>query len=160
MHPTLEDNSTITVSGKQINWHQNYPIDFFSEHFYFSVNCSPTAGLAAEGCTVYHTSFVKLNTFLSFALAEEALYMTFQPPCQPLWQAIQQLLSSGGTQPLMEAVWFWVAQLAQIGLIPRISFNTKSFTHRNRSILCTCATWHQCERLHVSQFSFRLRSAL
>lgn len=101
MHLTLEDNSTSALRGKQINLHQNYPVDCFSEHFHFPMNYagSLTAGLAAERLRVYHTSFVKLNTFLSFALAEEVLYMTFQPPCQPLQQAIQWLLSSGGTQP-------------------------------------------------------------
>ena len=101
MHLTLEDNSTSALRGKQINLHQNYPVECFSEHFHFSMNYagSLTAGLAAERCTVYHTSFVKLNTFLSFALAEEDLYMTFQPPCQPPLQAIQWLLSSRGTQP-------------------------------------------------------------
>lgn len=87
MHLTLEDNSTSTVRGKQINLHQNYPVDCFGERFHFAVNYSLTAALAAERHRVCHTSFVKLNTFLSFALAEEALYMTFQPPCQPLRQA-------------------------------------------------------------------------
>lgn len=141
------------MRGKQINFHQNYPVDCFSEYFHFSVNYSLTAGLAAERHRVCHTSFVKLNTFLSFSLAEEALYMTFQPPCQPLRQDIQWFLSSGGTLPLMEAVWFWVAQLARIGLIPSISFyvcfwdcvsnveDTRGSTHRNQGNLCT---WHQC----------------
>ena len=57
MHPTLEDNLTSAVRGKQINLHQNYTVDCLSEHFNFSVNYSPTAGLAAEWGAEYHTSF-------------------------------------------------------------------------------------------------------
>lgn len=109
------------MRGKQINLNQNYLVDCFCKHFHFSVNYSLTAGLAAEQ-SMSHL-FCQTKCIFVICLGRGGLvYMTFQPPFQPLRQAIQWLLSSGGTLPLMEAVWFWVAQLAQIGLIPSISF--------------------------------------
>ncbi|TNN48064.1 hypothetical protein EYF80_041731 [Liparis tanakae] len=44
-----------------------------------------------------HTSFVKTNIFVSFALADEASYVTFPPPRQPLQPAAPRLLSSEGS---------------------------------------------------------------
>lgn len=95
--------------------------------------------------------------------------MTFQPPCQPLRQAVPWLLSSGGTQPfdrgclvLSGAVgpdWFNTQhQLLCVRLRDCVSdtADTKGFTHRNRVILCTR---YQYGRLRVSQVSFRLGSA-
>lgn len=56
------------MRGKQINLHQNYPVDCFAEHFHFF-----HWGFVAERRSVCHTSFVKLNTFLVICLGKGGL---------------------------------------------------------------------------------------
>lgn len=122
VHLTLEDNSTSTLRGKQINLHQNYPADCCRNRFHFSANCARLRRLWQQiGAECITPFFVKLNPFLS--PGEEALYVTFQPHCQPLRQPVHWLVSSGGALAFDGGCLVLIGtQSARIGLIPGICF--------------------------------------
>lgn len=151
MHPKLEDNSTSTVRGKQINLHQNYPVDCFGEHFHFHfpVNYSSHCRFWQQSNAQYISHLLcQTKDIFVIRFGREGLVhdiSTSMP--NPRGRQHSGFSAAGARKLLMEAVWFWVAQLAQIG------FNTQNQLYCVFLRLCL-RQWKHKSILHTESAAF------